>query len=141
MSAVALVGEHRVRAAPGPAHRRQHARQLVEQVGVPAALDARILGRDVGVERVDPDAEGHVALELRRRSGQHEAASLLGAPVELGEQVRLADPRLALDRQAGERLAIREGGQRALDQVQLGLPPDGLLMHDRHLTSEPTPTP
>ena len=83
-----------------PSQRREDLAELGDELGVPAVLEVELLRGDVGVERVDPDAERQVALELGRRAGEHEVAALLGAAAQLGEQPRLADARLALDRDA-----------------------------------------
>ena len=59
-------------------------------------------------ERVLPDAERQLALELRRAAVEHEVPALAGALAELVEQPRLADPALA-----GERDHRAAGGARA----------------------------
>ena len=80
------------------AHRRQHAGEV-------AILE--LLRGDVGVQRVDPDAVGPVALELGARAGEDHVAARLSPRAELGEHARLADPRLPLDRHAPAGAQIR----------------------------------
>ncbi len=122
MDAVALVGERGVGRVSVAAQRRQHAGELVEQRGVPFAL--RLLGGHVGVERVDPDAERHVALELGGEPAEHEVAARFGACAQLGQQARLADPRLAFEREARQR-AVRERVERAVEPRELRLASNG----------------
>ena len=114
--AVALVGDGAT-VARRSAQRGQDAGQLGQQLGVPAVV-ARVLRGDVGVERVDPDAERQVALELRRRAGQHEVAALLRALAQLARAAAScrspARPR-ALRHAAPP---LREGVQRRLEPAR-----------------------
>ena len=57
--------------------------------------------RDVIVERVDPDAERQLALELGAAAREDEVPALLAALRELLEQACLADPRFAAQRDEG----------------------------------------
>ena len=52
---------------------------------------------DVLVQRVHEEPERQLALELRRAAREHQPAAPVGAARQLGEQPRLADPRLALE--------------------------------------------
>jgi hypothetical protein len=114
--AVALVGH---RAARARAHRRERGEdlgQLLLQLG--RELGAESLRGGVRVERVGPDREREVALELRGGAGEHEAAAPLRPPAQLGQQPRLADPRLALDRHAAGH-AGRQRVERVVDRREL----------------------
>ena len=77
-----------------------------------------LLRGHIGVERVDPDVVGELALELGRRAREHQAARRLGAPRQLAEQARLADPGLTLDGEAGRRPGP-EGFERGVELVEL----------------------
>ncbi len=63
---------------------------LVEQVQA-----ARVEPLKVLVERVDEYRERKITLELRRRAGENEVPTCLGAPRELGVQAGLPDAELA----------------------------------------------
>ena len=112
MAAVALVGHGLPARAAGGTQRGEDLAELEDDV---QRLQVEPVRRDVRIERVRPDAEGKIALELRRHAGEHQAPTLLRAAAELGEQARLADPGLALDRHARRRPA----GQRAQHRVEL----------------------
>ncbi len=99
---------------PRRAERGQRDGEVRHQLGV-----AQLLGRDVRVERFDPDAVGEVALELRGGAREHDVAPVVRAPAQLGEQPCLADPRLALDRDAGG-LAAAERVERRVEARELG---------------------
>ena len=103
----------------------------LQQLGVPVLE----LG-DVGVERVHPDAERHVLLELRRGPQQRQVAVLLRPRLKLGEQAGFPYPRLALHGHAGAN-SLAESGQRAVEPLQLRLTPDGLCRAEGH-RNEPT---
>ena len=79
------------------------------------------------VERVDEDPERQVALELGRAARQHEAAAVVGHRLELRQQPRLADARLAheLDR-------ARAALERIFEHAQLLRTPDELLCEMSH---------
>ena len=104
MGAVALVGDRTDGRSGWASERREDLRELGDRLGVPCGLQAQLLRGDVCVESVDPDAERQIALELRRRTRQHEPATFLGAIAQLGEQARLADAGLALDGHADRAL-------------------------------------
>ena len=81
--------------------RRQHRRQLGQLVADEPlepvhAEEFRVLG-----ERVLPDAERQLALELGRAAGQHQRTGGAGPRLELAEQPRLADPAFAAEGQQG----------------------------------------
>jgi hypothetical protein len=96
---VALVGERR-RGRPAVAsQRRQDPDELAEQLGVAIGVQAEVLRGDVRVERIRPDAERQLALELRGGAGEDEVLALVGERPQLREQARLADARLAVDGQ------------------------------------------
>jgi hypothetical protein len=107
---VALVDRGRL---VGHRQRGQHAAELGAQPRRHQLLG--ILGDDVGVERIGPQRERHVALELRGGAAQDQHPPLVRAPPQLRQQVGLADPRLTLHREAG-RPAVP---QLAEHQVQL----------------------
>ena len=75
---VALALQSRRVAASEVGERREHPRELrphlVRQVAEATRLDAL----DVLVERVDEHPEGDVALEVGRRSSEHDVASSVG---------------------------------------------------------------
>ena len=73
-------------------HRGQRGRVLDPQARAAAVADLK----QVGVERLGPDRVRQVVLELRRRGAEHQAVGRR-ARGQLGEQARLADPRLTLD--------------------------------------------
>ena len=76
---------------------------------------------DVRVEGLDPHAVGLVALELGGRAGEHDAARVARPGAQLGQQPRLADARLALDRQAAA------GLQRGVETSEFqGAPDQGI---------------
>src|SRR5689334_14944472 len=54
----------------------------------------RLKPPEVLIERVNEDPERQVSLELRRAPGQHQIPPSLGARTQLGQQMRLPDPRL-----------------------------------------------
>ena len=66
------------------------------------------------VERVDEDRERHVALELGRRAVEHQVPARIGRALELGEQSRLADARLA-DQQECRRTTLVEAVEGAVE--------------------------
>ena len=138
MRSVALVGDRSAGAVAARPHGRDDLGELVHELGAPRLVEVELLRGDVRIERVDPDAERQVALELRRRAGEHEEAALLGAAAQLGEQVRLADARLALDRDAGRRPG-RQRVERRVELLELGLAPDRCgAEFDWHRDGHPT---
>ena len=124
---VALVDRRRL---TGSGERGKDAAELRRQAGGQLVL---LTGGEVGVEGVGPDAEGKVALELGAGPGEDEHVAVVRPAPQLGEQMRLADPGLALDRKAG----LRRAAQLVEHQVQLlelGRSPNGLCQgwaHDR----------
>ena len=78
---------------------------------------------DVGVEGIDPDAVGEVALELRGRAREDEVPLRLGPLAQLAQEAGLADPGVAGDGEAGEAILV-EGAERLPELIELGLPPD-----------------
>jgi hypothetical protein len=96
--AVALVLQRGRRRRARGRDGREHARELGHAVAEHALHPVGSEPVDVVVERVDPDAERQVALELSAAAGEHDAALLLGAAGELLEQAGLADPGLAAQR-------------------------------------------
>jgi hypothetical protein len=119
--AVALIGER------GDAGRRPHRRQQLAELALelvvpPVVLGERVRG-DVGVERVDEDAERDLLLELGRRPGEDDVPALRGARAQRTEEARLADPRLALDGQAPGRRAV-ERVEHPLETLELRAAPD-----------------
>ena len=60
------------------------------------------------VERVDPQRERHVVLELGRAPAEHEVPARRRPARQLGQQARLADPRLAEHAQRLRRPALDE---------------------------------
>ncbi len=116
-------------AAARVVERRQHLGQLGRQRVVPAGPARQVRGHDVGVERVGPDAERDVALELGGCPREHELSPPAGALAQLGQEPRLPDARLAADRQAGA-TALPERGQCRIDLLQLGAAPDDVGVRD-----------
>ncbi len=82
------------------------------------------------VERIDEDPERQVGLELGRAARQDQAALRVGAGLERAQQPRLADPRLAGDRDGSEAAPGRV--QRLIKRRQLGAAPDERRRGARH---------
>ena len=78
---------------------------------------------DIGVEGVDPDAVGEIALELGGGAREDEAPLRLGPLAQLAQEPGLADPRVAGDGQAREAILV-ERAERLPELIELGLPPD-----------------
>ena len=76
-------------------------------------------GLDVLVERVDEHPERQVALELGRAAREHDVAALVRAGGELGQQPRLADPRLA-DQLERSRTPALELARALIERFELG---------------------
>ena len=138
VGAVALVGD-------APRRRRSRAAATgstwpssSSQLGVPGLVAAQVLRGHVGVERVDPHAERHVALELGRGAGQHEVAALLGARAQLGQQPGLADARLALQRDARRRRPRRARRAPPRAAPSSASRPTVVLRAESHICAEPT---
>ena len=93
--AVALVLQPRRHAADGGQDRGQLGQLVADEPLQPVdAEELRVLG-----ERVLPDAERQLALELRRAPAQHQRSGPVRAGRQLVQQARLADPALAGERQ------------------------------------------
>ena len=123
MGAMALVAERRCgRPVPG-LKRRQDPGGVEHEVRFAAGVRRELLRGDVGVQRLDPDAVGQVAFELGGGTREDEMAAVLRPPAQLGKQPGLADARLALDREAGERSGF-EGREGGVELLELGPPPD-----------------
>jgi hypothetical protein len=123
VGAVALVGDRVANGRGGTSQRGEDLGELLHQLGIPRRVQVELLGGDVGVQRVRPNAEWQVALELRRGSRQDQAASLLGTAAQLGKQARLADAGLALHRHAGQR-PRRHRLERRFELPELRFAPD-----------------
>ena len=115
--AVALVLQRRRGRRVARADRRQHAGELGDAVAEHPLEPVLAEPGGVVVERVDPDAERQVLLELGAAAGQDDAAALGAAVGELLEHPRLADARLAAD--GDEARVATEAGQRSGDGRQL----------------------
>ena len=133
VSAVALVGDRTDGRSGCTLEGREDLRELGDRLGVPCDLQAQFLRGDMCVEGVDPDAERQIALEFRRRTREDEPAAFLGAIAQLGQQTRLADAGLALDRHA-DRALVGNGVQCPLEQLELRLAPDCLAGRLRDLS-------
>jgi hypothetical protein len=92
--AIALVVNARHGRPLGP-KRREDSAELVAQLPLRQLQESGVERRQVGVERVDNRRERHLALELGRRSAEHQVAARGSRLAELVEEAGLADPRLA----------------------------------------------
>ena len=90
--------------------------ELLHGVILKRTQTSRLERPQVIVERVDDQPEGKILLKLGRPPDEDEVPSPLGAPCQLGQQARLADPRLA-DHLHHARLTGGEAGER---QVEIG---------------------
>ena len=123
MAAVTLIGHRLPAADAGRTQRWKDLAELEDDVQWPQGLQIERLRRDVCIERVRPDTEWKIALELRRHAVEHQAPMLLRAVSELEEQAGLADTRLTLDRHAARRPA-REHAQHRIELCELGVASD-----------------
>ena len=98
MGAVALVAEDGGPAGRGGRQGGEHVRQLCAVLVVEGCEQARVEPVDVLVERVHEDPEGQVTLELAPAAREGQQAPGVRAEGELGQEPRLADARLAGDR-------------------------------------------
>ena len=73
--------------------------QLRQMLLVHALEGAHVLARDVLVQGVHEKGKGQVALQLAGPARQHHVPALQRAGLQLGEQARLADARLAAETQ------------------------------------------
>ena len=123
VAAVTLIS-HRVPAPEaGRTQRGKDLAELEDDVRRPDGLQIERLRRDMRIERVRPDAEREIALELRRHAVEHQAPVLLRALAQLGEQARLADARLTLDRHTRRRPA-HQHAQHRIERCKLGVASD-----------------
>ena len=119
--AVALVLQAGRDAPDGRQHRRQLGQLVAHEPLEPVdAEERRVLG-----QRVLPDAERQLALELRRAPAEHEVSAARAARAELVEQPRLADPALAA-RTRSPRPGAARALQRVVDRRELRAPPEEL---------------
>ncbi len=123
MAAVALIGHRLPTPGAGRTQRGKDLAELEDDVQRPQGLQVERLRRDVRIERVRPDAEREIALELRRHAVEHQAPLLLRAVAELREQARLADAGLTLDRHA-RRPPAHEHAQHRVELGKLGVASD-----------------
>lgn len=139
---VALV-EQRRSGAGGPSRQAGQDRGEVVDRPLPAERRDGAGGerRDVVVERVGPDRERQIALELGAAAVEHQRAVVAQPGGGLGQQQRLADPRWPLDR--GRARPVRtDGGEHG---GELPVPhqqgPGGVLGGDdgRNLRDAPGP--
>jgi hypothetical protein len=76
-------------------HSRQHRRQLTQLLALELAQRRLARPGQQRVQRVRPQREGQIPLELGRPASQHQQTTVTRPPGQLGEQPRLADPGLA----------------------------------------------
>ena len=129
--AVALVLEHRPAVRGVIGQRREHLRQLDPDVLAQRPDELRIQAGDVLVQRIDEHPERQVALELGRAAGEHGAPTGIRPRRQLGQQARLADPRLALDDQAA-RAPLADDAERIVDGRHLGGAPNEVIADGCH---------
>ena len=94
VAAVALMPDNAVTLGRESQERRKHARQSRSDIVTERFEALRLDASQMLVERIDDHRERQVALELGRRSRQHQPARVR-ARLELGEQPGLSDSRLA----------------------------------------------
>jgi len=115
------------RPSPVVVHRRRHHRER-RRVGEAQQPDAALAELEqMPIDRIAPHRIGQVALELRRARAQHHAAPLASEPLQLEQQTRLADPRLALDHHNPAPRAC--GGKRRHQRLALTHAPDERVNH------------
>jgi hypothetical protein len=129
--AVALVLEHRPAVRGVIGQRREDLRQLDADLVAQRRDELRIEARDVLVQRIDEDPERQIAIELGPAAGEHGAPPRVGPQGQLGQEARLADPRLALDDQA-RRIAIADDAERIVDTRHLGGAPNEVIADRCH---------
>ena len=120
--AVAVTGARTVHTR----QRREDLPELTERVRVEVAEIVRREAAQVLVQRIDEDREGQLALEVGGTPRAHEPAAPVGAQPELGEQARLADPRLPLQLQRS-RAPPLELGQGSFERTELSGPSNDLI--------------
>ena len=135
-------GERRQQVAQGPVHavavgglglgqRAQRGQEAGQGARVLQAepLDAPVAQH--GVQRLGQRCVGEVELGLRGPRARHPEPVAVGARRQLGQQPRLADPRLALDHQ-GARRPVPHPSERARQRGELTIAPDqGRGVHAR----------
>ena len=117
VGAIPLVGNGATAARGGTAQGREDVVELSRVLRGPRLAELELLRGDVGVQGVGPDAERQVPLELRRRATENEVPALLRPTVQLREEMRLADPGLAVERDAVGPPRL-EGVERRVDLLQ-----------------------
>ena len=123
MRAVAFVRNGLVGAVAAGSRGRNDLRELVHQLDAPRPAEVELLRGDVRIQRVHPDAERQVAFELSCGAGEHQEAAILGVAPQRGEQVCLADARLALHHDTG-RCFGRKDVEGLIELRELELAPD-----------------
>ena len=117
VGAVPLVGNGAALALGGPVQGRKDVAELPRVLRAPRFPELELLRGDVGVQRVGPDPVRQVPLELRRRATENERPALLPPAFQLGEEMCLADPGLAVERDAG-RFPYIQGVERRVELLQ-----------------------
>src|SRR5215211_6605541 len=107
----------------GRTQRGKDLAELEDDVRWPDGLQIKRLRRDVRIERVRPDTEWEIVLELCGHAVEYQAPMFLRAVTELGEQARLADTRLTLNCHADRRPA-REDAQHRVELCEFGVASD-----------------
>jgi hypothetical protein len=116
VGAVPLVGNGAALALGGTAQGRKDVGELPRVLRAPCP-ELEFLRGNVGVQRVGPDAERQVPLELRRRATENEVPALLRPAIQLSEEMCLADPGLAVERDAAG-LPCLESVERRVEPLQ-----------------------
>jgi hypothetical protein len=94
---------------------------------------------NVRVQRIGLNPERDVLLKLSGRGAQHQAAPRLGTAPKLFQQMRLADPGLALDRHS-RRLPGGEQLEHLIQTLQLGNTPNK-FRRATHISADTNPLP
>ena len=105
--------------------------QLGQVLFVRPPQAAHVLAGDVLIERVDEQGVGEVALELAGPAAQDNMPPLQRSGVELGQQSRLADSRLATEAER-TRVALFGLVEGALHQTKLLAASNQSGFHDSH---------
>ena len=130
VTAVALVLERRPGRRPEPGECGQNDRQLGSDVVVERIEAARLEPRHVLVERIDEHPERQVSLELRGRPVEDERPTRVSTSRELTEEARLADARLAHQRERGRPPGFGLGESGVEHAARLGAPDELLATRD-----------
>ncbi len=130
VTAVALVLERRPGRRPEPGECGQNERQLGSDVVVERLEAARLEPRHVLVERIDEHPEGQVSLELRGRPVEDQRPTRVSTSRELTEQARLADARLAHQREGARPPGFGLGESGIEHAASLGAPNEVLATRD-----------